>query len=196
MMADGRYRILRVVDAVGGMIVAACALGFVWTALLEKNPVRTEIAQLRQALSRARDEHHEWQAELERQEARLVDYRTQRARVGRLPAEVPIEAYFQQLSQLATRHNLHVLRQQPLASRTYPGLLEERYAYEVTGSLVDLVAFFESIEQAEFWADMSYLRLEQGAAGSSADSSDRIATLTLSLFAAPAREGRPEGEGT
>ena len=47
----------------------------------------------------------------------------------------------------------------------------------------DVARFFKAIEQAEFWADVSYFKIEQGRPGSGEVSPEQVAgALTISLF--------------
>jgi hypothetical protein len=84
-----------------------------------------------------------------------------------------------------------VVRHNPLGPRSYPGLLEQRYAYEVMGRVADLARFLRDVEDAEFWADISYLKIDGGPP--SADqggepNGERDALLTISLFSAARAE--------
>jgi len=82
------------------------------------------------------------------------------------------------------RHGLRIVKHHPLSARQYPDLLEQRYAYEVTGSLPDLVEFLKSIENTDFWADVSHLKVDRGKRRKDAVSDERNAALTISLFSA------------
>lgn len=186
----------RLVDVVGAGIVTACALGIISLTMFDQDQVREDVIRLTQSLERARHDHRELLAALSRQRKRYSDCNSQRSQIGHLPEDVPVEAYFQHLSQLALHHGLRVVRHQPLAPRSYPGLFEKRFAYEVTGSLSDLMAFLQSIESADFWADVSYLSIERGIGGVDSGSTDKVALLTLSLFAARAQETPTAAEGT
>jgi hypothetical protein len=128
----------------------------------------------------------------EGQRATLKERQVELATSGQLPAQIPLEEYFQTLSRLAGRHHLRVVRHNPLGPRRYAGLLEQRYAYEVVGTMPDLARFFRAIEDAEFWADISYLKIDGGppAADQGAEpTDDRDALLTISLFSADPAEG-------
>ncbi|MFQ5495959.1 MAG: hypothetical protein ACE5EX_11325, partial [Phycisphaerae bacterium] len=99
-----------------------------------------------------------------------------------------VEAYFEALSAMAARHQLRVIRDHPLGPRHYPGLVEQRFLYEVTGATANLMRFLKDIESTSFWVDVSYLRIwsNEGAGNRAADK--RKAVLTLSLFSAPPPE--------
>ena len=187
---------LQLVDAIGGAAVVACLLGFVWMTVLQDDAVRRDLDQVSRLTDRARKDHGTLTSELDRQRALLVEYRVLRSRIGQLPSEAPIEDYFQHLSVLAVRHHLRVVRQRPLASRRYPGLLEQRFLYEVMGSVIDLVAFLKSIENAEFWADVSHLKTERGPGGLTAADHEIVAALTVSLFSGLAIDKAAQSEGT
>ena len=105
---------------------------------------------------------------------------SQLAAVGPLPSEVPSESYLRTLSSLASENKLTVVRQLPLSPRDYPGLLEQRFAYEVSGTLPDLARFFKAVELSPSWTDISYLKVETGK--STEGESHRSALLTFSVF--------------
>ena len=116
---------------------------------------------------------------------------------GRLPTGTSVESYFQELSALALQNRLRVVRHNPLMARSYPGLLEQRFAYEVVGTLSDLAQFFKAIERTDFWADVSYLRIGDGrGSGRSGQRAMRTAVLTISIFSATPESGQPEHEST
>jgi hypothetical protein len=126
----------------------------------------------------------ELRLECDRQRKVLEARSTELAENGQLPEQTPVEEYFRRLSELASRHQLRVVRQNPLSPREYPGLLEQRFVYEMTGSFQDLVRFLHAIENTDFWADVSYLELGSGHAVKGCRPDERVATLTLSLYSA------------
>jgi hypothetical protein len=85
-----------------------------------------------------------------------------------------------------------VVRHNPLGPRSYPGLLEQRYAYEVIGTQPDLARFLRAIEDAEFWADISYLKIDGGKRQGGEPTDECDALLTISLFSAARAEGASE----
>ncbi|MGB2984559.1 MAG: hypothetical protein WBE26_01640 [Phycisphaerae bacterium] len=184
MMGRSRRLSLQIIDMLGGCTVAACLLGFVWLTVVRGDQTAGELKALTRLIHTARQDVRAVRAARDRQRALLEDRQTALADRGHLPTQVPIEEYFQTLSTLASRHRLRVIQNNPLAERRYPGLLEQRYAYEVTGSLPDLVGFLQSIESTDFWADVSYLKVVRGVGPEEAVSDKRVALLTLSLFAA------------
>ena len=187
---------LHIIDAVGGCTAAACVIGFVYLTMVRNNSTATEIEDLTVSVQVAREDARVLAAARTRQSEVLADREAELAAGGRLPAETPTEEYFQTLSAMAARNRLQIIRNNPLPSRQYPGLLERRYEYEVTGATCDLVRFLKSIEESEFWADVSYLKVNRGT-GPEHDVTDRrVAVVTLSLFsAAPSDESTSNGGG-
>ncbi len=185
------------IDLIGGCTVTACLLCFVWLIAIGADRTSDRIEQHRAVMHNARRQLTNARLERDRQRAIIETRQAQLARCGQLPKEAPVEEYFQTLANLATRHRLQVLRHHPLTSRSYPGLLERRYAYEVTGATPDLVLFFKAIEAADYWADVSYLKIDGGlrATGTSvrrsgsAGSAKRVAQLTISVFSALQSDG-------
>ncbi len=193
---------LRVIDLLGGSAVAACALGFVWFVAVGNDRTSTEIRKLTALIANAQRDAQSLQLAQAQQRATLEDRRVKLAERGQLPAKAPIEEYFRTLSALCSKHHLRVIHDNPLPSRSYPGLLEQRYAYEVAGSTLDLVRFLKAIEDTDFWADVSYLKVAQGkGAGRARGSTSRgisetsRATLTISVFsAAPPESASTDGD--
>lgn len=185
----------RIIDLIGGTVIAACVVGFFWLLAVGSDRTRTEIAQLKRSVAKALADVRSVQAVQSRHEATLREYKSQLAVSGHLPAQAPIDEYFRLLSAIATEHSLRVLRHNPLPSRSYPGLLEQRYRYEVAGSTRGVVRFLEAIERTDFWADVSYLKIDAGSPRGGPISSDqsspvdtRQALLTISLFSAPPQD--------
>lgn len=173
-------------DLAGGGFLAVVLGMFVWMTLLRTEKTAITLGELERTVQSARVEIDGLRAERDRQRITLKDRRSELQKSGQLPAQAPVEEYFRTLSDLAARNRLRVVRHNPLNNRTYPGLLERRYAYEVTGSLPDLVQFFQAIEASEFWADIAYLKIDQGPSLPNAVR-ERVATLTISVFSAQTR---------
>jgi hypothetical protein len=192
-MSDGRWQ-LRALNLVGGGLAALGLATLLWLVLLRTDRTSVAIGELsedvrvgRQRLALVRGELQEHRSVVRLRRGQLAD-------AGELPASPRVEEYFQALSALAADNSLRLLRQNPLASRSYPGLLERRYAYDLTGSSEDLVRFLKAIEASDFWADVSYLAIEQGPGGpGGSGDGTRLARLTISLFSAPSPhdEGEP-----
>ncbi len=173
-------------DLAGGGFLIVVLGAFVWMTLLRTDETALTLAELGRTTQSARNELDGLRAERDRHRATLKTRRAELQKSGQLPAQAPVEEYFRTLSDLAARYRLRVVRHNPLNSRTYPGLLERRYAYEVTGSLPDLAQFFQSIEASEFWADIAYLKIDQGPPSPNA-ARERVATMTISVFSAQPR---------
>jgi hypothetical protein len=176
-------------------LVTISASALVWYTLLREDRTEAEIRELSQRINGVRQETGRLRSEGQRHRAVLATYREDLAETGQLPTETPIEAYFQVLSGLASEHGLRVVRHQPLAERVYPGLREQRYSYEVSGAFPQLVAFLHAIESTDFWADVSYLKVEGVPGQRAITQTERTALLTISLFSAPPNTVPPE-EGT
>ncbi len=175
---------VRIIDALCGCVVAACLIGFVWLTMVRENHTNADIGRLKRLIHQARQDRLTTEAASQEQHAVLAGRQAELAKTGRLPTETPIETYFQALSTTALRHGLRIVKHHPLSARQYPDLLEQRYAYEVTGSLPDLVEFLKSIENTDFWADVSHLKVDRGKRRKDAVSDERNAALTISLFSA------------
>lgn len=180
---------LLVIDALGAMAVAACVFGVGWFLTVQADRTTVDRKALSGAIEFAQRELSAVHAACKEQSALFAQREVELATTGQLPERAPIEEYFQVLSNLASGHQLRVVRHRPLAPQDYPGLLEQRYAYEVTGTTANLVRFLKAIEGTEFWADVSYLTI-MGAKPSGSGhlaarrANDHTATLTLSMFSA------------
>lgn len=190
-MFDSRWQ-LRAIDLVGGGVAALGVAALLWSVVLRPDRTSAAIQELSEDLRVGRQRLAQVRAELQEQRSLVQSRRAQLDTAGKLPEQTRVEEYFQVLSGLATSNSVTLLRQNPLTSRLYPGLLERRYAYEVSGSAPDLVRFLKAIEESKFWADVSYLTIDQGVAGAGGVSRSRVARLTISLFSAPTSE--QEGE--
>ncbi|MGD2108922.1 MAG: hypothetical protein PVI86_05975 [Phycisphaerae bacterium] len=185
---------LQLVDVLGAVLVAACLTGFVWVIAIYNNQTAAQIDELEQLVRDGRRELRRLGVARDRQDAVLRQRQAELSETGQLPTNAPVEQYFQALSTLASAHALRVARQNPLPARSYPGMLEQRYAYHVSGGLPDLLRFLKSIEQTDFWADVSYLALERGSGTEDSAVNARVAELTISLFSAlPEPPPDPEG---
>lgn len=185
---------LGIVDVMGAGTVAACLTGFVWVIAIHNSQTTSEIATLKKSVRSAQQELRSLGIARDQQAAVLESRQAELTETGQLPPEAPVERYFQTLSTLATEHSLRIVRHNPLSPRAYPGMLEQRYAYDVTGSMPDLMRFLRSIEETAFWADVSYLKINRGNGAEDIAVHGRVAELTISLFSAlPAETSSDEG---
>lgn len=172
-----------VVDALGAIVVAACLLGCAYFGFIKAGATSNEIQELTTLSLAAAEDLASARSACDRQRAMLETHQSSLTSERQLPSRAPLEESIQTLSRLAETHGVHVLRQNPLSSRQYPGLQEQRFALEISGAMPDLVRFLKAVEDAETWADVAYLKIISSASlGGSTP--DRVATLTLSLFSA------------
>ena len=185
---------LLAIDIVGGGVVAACLCGFLWLMAVHSDQTTREIREATRTIQTVQQELASLKNVRESQRTILQTRRAELARDGQLPEQIPLEEYFQALMGLTKQHRLKVLSHHPVAHRQYPGLLEQRYTYELSGSTHDLIRFLSEVERTSYWADVSYLKVERGHAPAGGVSDERMARLTLSLFSALPVE-TPTGDG-
>jgi len=184
---------LRAIDVAGTLLVTVGLLGFLWLTVVRGDDANTEIQELTRTLVEAARNVATLRATRDQQQAVLEERRAELAAGGQLPLQTPIEEYFQTLSRLASDHRLRVVRHHPLTPRSYPGMLEQRYAYEVSGAIPDIARFFKAVEDDDFWADISYLKIAGGDVPLGAATPDeRTALLTISVFFALPTEAAPD----
>ncbi len=183
MTPKDRFPVL-IIDVVGGSVVVACVLASGWLALVRTDRTRAEVNEMTELVRVARQDLGSLRQAHAQQQSRLAKGTAELAERGQLPDQTPVEEYFQTLSELAGRHHLRMLRNNPAAPRQYPGLLEQRYTCAVTGSMPDLARFFRAIEGTDFWADISYFQIRSGSGAEADGSNVRSAELTISLFSA------------
>ena len=186
---------LYIIDALGGCLVASFVCGSIWLTMVRNDETATEVRNLARTISRARQDRRTLREAFDRQHGVLEDLQTRLSTDGHLPERAPVEEYFQTLSTIAVNHELRVIEHSPLPSRRYPGLVEERYGYQVTGTWPALIRFLRSIEATGYWADVSYLRVGRGTGPEEAAARERVADLTISLFSAEQRDPQAEGGG-
>jgi len=187
---------LMMIDCLGGSTLAACALGFAWLTFLRETGPTATIAELQQTAAAAARDLSGLSGMRDQQRSVVAARRQELADRGRLPDQAPIEAYFQTLAALAAEHHLQIRRHHPLAPRVYPGLLEQRFAYEVTGRVPDLTGFLAAVEHTVYWADVSYLKIDRGDEVKRGLADQRVAQLTFSLFAALPPDPTPKEPST
>jgi len=180
------------INLAGAALTAACWAGVTWFIGFYGDNMRSQCREYRCAIESARTELAQLGASRAQDEQKLVAVREQMSDRGKLPEITPIEDYFQLLSRLADQHALTVVRNNPLSARQYPGLLEQRFVYEVTGSTTEIVDFLRDIEQTDYWADVGYLKIER-ATQNGLSVPQREAALTFSLFSALPSEPKVGG---
>ena len=177
-----RHLSILLMDLTGAAVCAGLMSAFVWFAYFRGDRTVAEIRERSETIADARRDLAALHISLDQQRTILQQRQAELVAGGQLPDETPIEEYFQTLSRVASTHRLHVVRHNPISPRTYPGLLEQRYAYEVSGSMPDIARFLKAIEDAKFWADVSYLKIDAGSRQAGPASIERVASLTISVF--------------
>jgi Tfp pilus assembly protein PilO len=170
------------IDLCGACITVALAATLLWMFLASDNDAGREIETLRHDVQEAHGHLTSLRTTLDQQSALVTIREQELERTGQLPDRAPIERDLKTLYTLASKHGLKVLRVSPLPTREYPELQELRYAFEVTGDTSGLIAFFRSIEEAECWADISYLKVDSAKTPEGSVGGTRTASLTISLF--------------
>lgn len=172
------------VDLVGGCLVVGCVSAFIWLIVGKSDLVRIEIQRLSRDVAVSSQGLYQLRAEHQKQKAILQDREALQSRTGKLPDRAPTEGYFQRLSVLSAQHGLKVLQHHPLPPVEYPGLLEERFTYEVSGNWPDIVGFLQAIESMDAWADVAYFKVSRGGSTGGRETTERPVALTISMFSA------------
>ncbi len=176
---------LLVIDFLGSIALAVCVLVSAWLSFVRADETSTNLRTLIGQVSAAQRDLASIGRIMAEQQARLTERRDHLDSTGQLPTRTPIELYSQEVLELAARHGLRVKRQNPVEARTYPGLLEQRYSYEMSGTTANILNFLVAIEESSFWADIAYLRLKDGGTSQQDKHDRRTASFTVSLFSAP-----------
>jgi len=187
-MSRSRKISLILLDSCGASLSGAGLVAALWLTFFHSEHAASELRDYTRIVSSATQDVAALRSSGDRQRATLKERQAELATSGHLPVQVPIEEYFQTLSRLAVQYHLRVVRHNPLTPRSYPGLLEQRYAYEVIGAMPDLARFFKAVEDAEFWADISYLKIDGSPPQGREPTDECTASLTISLFSAPRAE--------
>ena len=194
-MRRNSERNLLFIDLIGTAVVGALLSGAVWLAIGSGRESSAEIAELTRLVRGARLDARSLRQATSRQRTVLRSRQEALSRQGGLlPTTAPVEHYFKQLSALASDHRLEVLRHQPMTPRRYPGLLEQRFAYGVRGATPDLVRFLNAVEHTDFWADISYFKLDTRSDTNQQAPDRRVMDLTFSMFSSVPVDATPEDE--
>ena len=169
-------------DIAGGSLLAAVLFGVVWLTCLRDDSAQDELDALTGNIRATQQELATLRAVLDRERESLAAREVELKDTGQLPDRAPTERDLQTLSALAKQHRLQVVRVEPLPSQEYPGLLEMRYSFEAIGTMPDLVRLLKAIEDAQFWADVSYFSVVHKASLPEETSNELVAVLTISLF--------------
>ena len=193
-MPGSRTHPLLVIDFLGACAVGACVFAFGWLAMVRGDDVSVEITDLTRVVQAAKQDLATTRSVRDRRRILLTNRRAELASSGRLPDQAPVERYFERLSTLAALHQLRVRSHRPLSPRHYPGLLELRYAYDLSGAVPDITRFLRAVEETEFWADIGFIKLERRPGSPLAGPTECVASLTFSLFSAlPVETDSEEG---
>jgi hypothetical protein len=193
MMKQGAWSLLTI-DAAGGAITALLLGIATWSVFSDRGGGLDSSHELRTALADAKNDLADLQTATGAQQGLAARYQAELAAAGAMPDQTPPETHLRILSGLAAENHLSVVRQFPLVARAYPGIMEQRFAYEVTGTMSDLARFFKAVELSPGWADISHLKVEQGIGADT--TTDRNAVLTFSVFSVSKESQPAASQGT
>lgn len=180
---------LRMIDVVGGCIVTGCLIAFLYLSVIQTEANAQEVRRFAQAIKVTQRRMSKAQATAQEHQDALRNYKERLATQGHLPAHAPVEAFFRFLSATADHHNVRVVGQKPLTPRTYPGLCEHRFSYDVTGTFPNITRFLRAIERSDYWADVAYLKIDRPRSANASTSTNPAANLTISMFTAVSEDG-------
>ncbi len=186
----------RFVDIIGASLFALCIATSVWLLAFHNDETSKQIGELKAWIRAGQQDAVILQSANTKKKAILASQQTTLAQTGRLPERAPIVSYFRTLSKIAAAHNLQVVQQHPLSERWYPGLLEQRWSYEVSGPTLNLIRFLKAIEDTAYWADVSHLKIDRGNGPDESVVRERVANLTISFFSSPPVDPDDDAEGT
>ncbi len=184
---------LMMMDAAGGTLVLGLLLTAGWLAFLRDQGGLSEIDELHIDISASESRLFDLRTRLSEREERVRILQVEADTTGRLPEQIPIEEDLNSIDKLALSFDVEVTRLLPIASVEYAGLTEQRYRLEAGGTTLNLLAFLRAIEDADFWADIGYLKIEAVPSVQGQDiSKKRVASFIISMFlAAPVAETTP-----
>ena len=177
----------RAITVLGALCAITCISISAWLFLVRGEQVDELVRELRVAVRRSHERVATLRRQTEHEQVTLEALQQERSLGGGLPREAPVEAYFGALSDAATGLGLRVLRHQPLSGRSYEGLRESRFVFDVAGATADLLRLLRWVENAPFWADVGYLSVEGGSSRHE-PGTERTAQLVISLFSATGHE--------
>jgi hypothetical protein len=170
------------IDLAGGAISVFLLLVAAWLGVIRQSDTASERDELISAIADTRENLFKLRRVRDAQQDSLNRMLAEGSSRGPLPDRAPVESYLQALAGLCAQHHVNVVSQHPLSPRNYPGLLEQRYAYDISGTAPDLLRFLRAIESLDYWCDVSYLSLERSQTHETQRMAKGAANLTLSLF--------------
>lgn len=183
---------LAVVNGMGAALVAVCLVSASWVLIVRTDQFTDQGRNLNEELEAARRDLVQLRESCERQRGIIARRELDMQERGRLPHQPPVEAYFQTLARLSAEHGLSVRAHRPAGQRTYPGLVEQRFTYELTGPVEKLAQFMAAMERSEYWCDIGFLALEEGTSADPGAAPAPVAHLTISMFFEPESKSTTE----
>lgn len=181
-MTAGREQSTLTIDLAGAATVLALLLTGAWSGLIRTSPAKAELNGIRTELELKRRDLAGMQRELAKFQSTLREREGEMAGLGAPPERSPIEEDLRTLSELMTRHGLHVAEVSPLGSNSYPGVLESKYRLRAGGRCSDLAQALRGFENCRFWGDITHLQISAPAGRGAGAAEFREADLTLSFY--------------
>lgn len=186
-------RSCRWIDLAGGTVVGVCALVSVWLLFLRDDGAGATLRELNRTVASLETDFSRLAALRDEQRTAIALERGRLASRGQPPQQPPLEEYFQHLAQLAGQMGVELRSQAPLPPRHYATLSEYRFVCEISGSLPAIARLLHAVEHTDFWADVSYFKIDASRGAGAVDSESRMAQITFSLYTAPvAAPDRPQ----
>lgn len=181
---------LKVIHACGAAGVLACVTIFVIFSAANRERHAQENRALEAAMQQDQDHRQALLVARTTHEKLHANHVAALANAGDPPLDVSLETYVEMIATIASKNKLRIIRHIPLQSRTYPGLFVRQFSIEVSGTFADLMEFLRTIEEINYWADVSHFKIDKPAGSAMLPSRVQSALVTFALFSAePERTG-------
>ena len=178
------FRTLWPIDLAGALLTAALLYTAGWYALFRADAASTRVPTLALELEAKEHELRVLRATLQDRREELDILNAEIRQKGRLPDRSPLEQDLATISSLAEANGVTIEGVEPIAEIHYPSVLERCLRIQTVGSFTNHLRFLRAFESCSFWADITYLKLEQTKEEMLHLSPTRHSSFVLSSFSA------------
>jgi len=177
-------RSIWLIDGCGGLVVSVLLVTMSWYAFFKPDTASSQIEAVAADVAQGQADLQQLQSALSQGGATRQALMSAAEEQGHLPQRSPVDQDLQTITGFANASNVKFLQVQPISTVLYPNVQEQRYRIRTVGTFSDHLRFFQAFEACSFWADITYVKLEQTMTGMNQFDAARQSDMTLSFYSA------------
>ncbi len=174
---------LIICDVIGSTVILALLLLGAWSGAVHYPETSKKFTELESNYEHLRTSLQSTNNAIRRKTAELAMLQEDIRVRGSLPNRSPVEDDLKRIVRMARNNNMNLIRVAPSTEKDYPEVTELKYTVETKSRFEDLIGFLKDFEDAEFWADVTSLKIGSQKNRRDEENQRQTNEIGVSLFA-------------